>query len=718
MKKLFPLLSYFLLAVLFLIPSGPVSAEIRNPYVVDEKSPVLFGDSIEVSGYHGLENYKLEYVGEYAHITFTYTHNGWNYANYPPRLYVTALDPRATSTPAIRSMAVVYQLMQRTHNPEHTTDWYLYDVQFNATGYTVIVKRGGDVEIFNEHREINGLTGSDWVALANLYPIQELMFSQGYSMSFTPVPIRLIEPEPEIPDPIIIIPGIMDSAYKNAELVIDPILHTYDNLIATLVANGYEEGKDLFTFPYEWRNSNIITAKLLRDKVNEVQSVCKCQTVDLVAHSMGGLVARQYIQSGDYENDVDQLIFLGTPHKGVPKNYLTWEAGEFEPGLDGTLTGLFFEAEVLRNGYLTIFDYIRHRPILSVQELLPVFDYVKDNSTSVIREYPDNYPRNFFLENLNNSVLSLLNSGVKVTNIVGNSRENETIDVIRVIPTDHQIFWEHGEPEGFGAIIGDSGLERGMGDNTVTQLGSVLGGISSEEITASHNRIPTVAEAKIFHILTGKVASTTVDNGMGMDAKVLLLQLLSPIDFVITAPDGKKIGKNFENGSEYDEIPNAFYSGYRTNDEYITILDPLDGEYKIEVQGTDSGGEYEVLTSLVTPSTSTTKEILGLTESGQVTALEVSLDHSNPESIAPEKIVTLEVLLTDVVKSYELGWIKDEKTRDELIKKVQKIYKNDKKAGKNLAKVLSLDLRLYRQEKINERAYNIIKEDLEWLVNH
>ena len=46
-----------------------------------------------------------------------------------------------------------------------------------------------------------------------------------------------------------------------------------------------------------------------------------------MAHSMGGLVAREYTQSADYENDIDQLIFLGTPHRGSPKDYLAWEAG-------------------------------------------------------------------------------------------------------------------------------------------------------------------------------------------------------------------------------------------------------------------------------------------------------------------------------------------------------------------------------------------------------
>lgn len=440
MKKYILLFLLSLSLIVFLGGVELVSAEIKNPYVVDYKSPVLFGDSGEIGGYHGLENYTLDYVGGYAHITFTYTHVTTNqfccFASYPPSLYVTGVDPRATSTPTVKLLRVIYHLIQHTHNPTHTTDWYFYDIQFDATGYTVVVKRAGTTEIANFHMGIDGLSDSDWVALANLYPINavpEGTFNP-YSMSFTPVTLRetVVPPELEVPDPVIIVPGIMGSAYKNDQLVIDPILHTYDDLIATLDENGYTPDIDLFTFPYEWRDSNVFTANLLDDKIEQVKSVCDCDKVDLVAHSMGGLVARAYIQSVDYDEDVDQIIFLGTPHKGAPTAYLQWEAGKFPTTFFDTLIELFFEAEALRKGYATVFNYIHNRPILSVQELLPAFSYLKDKGTGAIRIYPNSYPQNYFLENLNNNISNLLNSGVKITNIVSNSGSN-TIEKIRVV---------------------------------------------------------------------------------------------------------------------------------------------------------------------------------------------------------------------------------------------------------------------------------------------
>ena len=263
----------------------------------------------------------------------------------------------------------------------------------------------------------------------------------------------------------------------------------------------------------------------------------------------------------------------------------------------------------------------------------------------------------------------------------------------------------------------DHGFEQGLGDGTVTTYGATLDNlIPNQEELDSHRRIPTVAEAKVFNILTGKIASTTFDHGFEISPIVLLLQLRSPIDFVITAPDGLKIGKNFSDGSEYNQIPNAFYSGYETDNEYITILNPLDGEYKIELQGTGDG-KYEVLTSYISDQISTTTETLGITVINQITDLSVNVDNQNPENMSSEKKVTLEILLLDINGAYDLGWIFDAKTRDYLLKKSEDMYKNGK-LDKRLAKGLLTDLKNFNKEKINELAYNLIKYDLEWLIDN
>lgn len=740
-------LLFYVLALTFLLGLVPnaLFAEIKNPYVIDEKPQVAFGDSVPVlvtttlpSGdmatttYFGLENYYKDYVEGYLHLSFTYTHSRCCFSSYPPRIYITDLDPRETNRPLIKYNQKIFRLLSIPIPPGHETDWYLYDIQFDANGYRLIVKMAGTLEIINEHRLITDLSETDWVALANLYPELLPPATNIYSMAFTPVTV--MESEPPRSNPMVIIPGIMGSAYKNGKLVIDPILHTYDDLIATLVANGYVEDEDLFTFPYEWRDSNVFSADLLDDKIDEIKTICGCQKVDIVAHSMGGLVARSYIQSFDYDSDVDQLIFLGTPHKGAPKAYLQWEAGESDIDIRSRIVNSFFLAEAIKHGYLGVFGYIRNRPILSVQELLPTFDYLKDNDTGLLRSYPTDYPTNSFIDSLNNNISKLLTSEVRVTNITGESEEDTTIERIRVVPTAHSLFWEHGEPDGFTSSFGDNGLERSVGDNTVTANSSFLNGFVNEEIAASHNRIPTVSAGQIVEILTGKESVQNVDTGVSIDPKILLLQLLSPIDAVITAPDGKKVGKNFETGQEYNEIPLAFYSGFETGDEYVTIPNPLDGDYQIEVIGTESGGEYGLLTSLISDDVSITKSVSGLTQFGQITDINLEVDNENPEEFTSEKLVTLEVLLSDINKAFDLGFISDERLKKKLIKQVEatmktetkiteeskskKIEKLWQKIDKKLLRALLIELKGYERGKINEQAYNIIKADLESLLNN
>ena len=133
--------------------------------------------------------------------------------------------------------------------------------------------------------------------------------------------------EPDFRDPVIIIPGILGSQEVFGIRVLDPIFGTYDSLFKTFEGNGYDYDENLFTFPYEWHDSNIEKAQMLAEKIRDIKGKNNWPKVDIVAHSMGGLLAREYIESDYYQNDVDQLITLGTPHNGAPEDYLAWDGG-------------------------------------------------------------------------------------------------------------------------------------------------------------------------------------------------------------------------------------------------------------------------------------------------------------------------------------------------------------------------------------------------------
>ncbi|MDP3762918.1 MAG: hypothetical protein Q8Q97_02500, partial [bacterium] len=456
----------------------------------------------------------------------------------------------------------------------------------------------------------------------------------GASMIFStslPIQATSFPPEPPKPDPVIIIPGILGSSDKNGVWVIDPIFHTYDDLIETLKANGYVEGANLFTMPYDWRQSNVLTAVQLENKIDEVETICQCAKVDLVAHSMGGLVARQYIQSDRYENDVDQLIFLGTPHLGAPKSYLMWEGGENDTDFQSRAVKFIVSREAKKAGFSSLFDYVRNKPIPSVQELLPIYDYLRDKSTGNLRTYPNNYPRNSFLENIKLGVNNLLR--VNASNIVGEQIINHTISSIRIISSPNLPLWENGYPDGFNGSTPDNGLERGLGDGTVPASSSEFLGGDLSILDSEHSALVTKAEGMVFKKLTGKDATTLIDHGFLINLKLLIIKILSPVDVLVIAPDGKRIGKDFNTSSEVNEIDGAFYSGFLTDNEYITIPNPLDGEYKIETQGTGSGS-YSVASGYISDSVLVDKDFTGNTSVGKLEELRLSVNNSVPENLA------------------------------------------------------------------------------------
>ncbi len=616
--------------------------------------------------------------------------------------------------------------------------------------------------------------------------------------------------EPPKPDPVIIIPGILGSSDKNGVWVIDPIFHTYDDLIATLKANGYAEGKDLFTFPYDWRQSNVITAVQLRDKINEVQNICQCAKVDLVAHSMGGLVARQYIQSANYENDVDQLIFLGTPHLGAPFAYLTWEGGELSTKtgdlrarIKDAASKFVLSREARKAGFANLFDYVRNKPISSVQELLPIYNYLRDKDTGNLRIYPNNYPQNTFLWGLKIGVASLFDK-VKITNIVGELDSGSTLNIIRVVSSPTTPLWEHGYPDGYDGSTADRGFEFGLGDATVPKNSSEFIVQDLNELSFGHNDLPTKAEGLVFKRLTNKTASILIDNGLSIIQKILIIKILSPIDVLVTAPDGKRIGKDFITNGEVNEIDGAFYSGFLTDDEYLTIPNPLDGEYKIETQGTGSGS-YTVATGYISDNVSVDKDFTAQTQQGLMTELDLTVNNANPTAldIKPKDttppsinilspasrdylrsetlpinvnvsdaesgvfsqtikfddrivnngdnidlffeklgahqvsastsdfignatasevkfriIATISSTISDIERAYSLDWISKKSVKNTLIKKLENIQNHNRAITQKNLKTFLAELERENPKNINVQAYNLLKEDINWLLNN
>ena len=171
--------------------------------------------------------------------------------------------------------------------------------------------------------------------------------------------------------PLIVIPGIlgtMPPSYDHGEF--DPQLGVYTPLMKQLEAIGYQEGVSLFRFPYDWRNTQSCDRALSarsdpRRAQREPRGLRRDRSsVDILAHSMGGLITRVYMQGQAwdlnnqniaYGNDIRKVIFAATPHRGFPEDYKTYEGNDWSDFLGETwalnlgMNGLLWPALVKKH---------------------------------------------------------------------------------------------------------------------------------------------------------------------------------------------------------------------------------------------------------------------------------------------------------------------------------------------------------------------------------
>jgi hypothetical protein len=99
----------------------------------------------------------------------------------------------------------------------------------------------------------------------------------------------------------------------------------YDGLINTLKSVVHDPARQFFKFPYDWRASNRWAAEALdafaRPRLHEWQkgNGGAQARLWLVCHSMGGLVARYFLEHLGGAAITRRLITIATPHRGAPK---------------------------------------------------------------------------------------------------------------------------------------------------------------------------------------------------------------------------------------------------------------------------------------------------------------------------------------------------------------------------------------------------------------
>jgi len=427
--------------------------------------------------------------------------------------------------------------------------------------------------------------------------------------------------------PVIIVPGMMGSSIGEYS--------PYPKLPVTWPATnlhihwpGYTGWKDLksyfltrglnvFECPWDWRMKiSEVYEHYLIPKINEALRISTTGKVYIVAHSMGGLVARAYIQGNKYadRNDVDMFVMVGTPSLGSCNPYYIWEGGN--PKLidditdSGPTSSLNIYSNTIQNLWEETYDKkgwsnFRHKAIRdfvhdkcpSLLQLMNTEDFLTDGSND--RSVTTAGNENTCLKDLNTDpdIARMSHDGangtVQVGLFVGN-KSGETIEKIIVhdLKADADLY-EDGRPK----LPNDIMLVWGNGDGTVpfasalwpyNEAWAALVAYDSEE---SHVKLIKDYVEEIYAFLAGDALAQSIETATvkGVEAgeaaiSVLSFSVTGQVRLCITDPTGNRSGVDPISGNPLEEIPDSRVI-FGVEGGEVGIEGPVGGTYSLTVFG-------------------------------------------------------------------------------------------------------------------------------------
>jgi len=484
-------------------------------------------------------------------------------------------------------------LQKWTTQKGHVLDRAFVNIPLNTISKVKIRVEGNNIKVFinNSFIPLINYTDNDNPILNGKIALAVIAGNSPSEVWFDNVVVKTLE---EGRDPLIFIPGLGGSwNHKEIFLGIDqpqsnwhktPFIKNYEALIQSLQNAGYVLNKDLFIFYYDWLQPVSQSADDLKNYINNVVQPAPDTKIDIVGHSLGGLVARTYLQNNLSSHKVDQLITVGSPHKGVPQVYRVWEGVELNHLSDPKeriAAGILLRLHGF--GYSNLVEAVRHF-IPSLKDLLFIDDYLVWSKNESIKPETTMFQQNNWLKNLGiNS--ELLNH---TTTIAGTNKD--TPRWLKIVPRtqlDKYLGkWEDGKP--IGEVFAS-------GDKTVLEESAQIAGaniinldnFNHGEIIETKTGIKTILE------LLGFPNTEVVEQTLSSFEPALVFTIASPANLRIIDPLGRKVGI----GVSPSQIPQAIFI---PEEKLIIIPQPKQGNYRVEIIGENSGGFYQLIIGQLT----------------------------------------------------------------------------------------------------------------------
>lgn len=355
-----------------------------------------------------------------------------------------------------------------------------------------------------------------------------------------------------------------------------PFTDVFDGLISQFAGSGYIEDTDLFVAPYDWRLDIRTSSDVLRGKINLVKNQTGSNMVDIIAHSMGGLLAKQYILDNG-SSTVNKLVFIGTPHLGAPKAAKALLFGD-DMSVPGLSPG---RVKYISQNMLSVYELLPSRVYIDQEYYYydhtqsGVFDYDKtkqflvDSGLSpILLQSADSF-HSGALDNFNIS-------GIDAYNINGCDTPTITTLIKRSI-SEYGMFLYEGD--------GIVPLSSSKAINAANDKTYYFKGIK-------HATMPSASGIKdvVTSIITG--ANITLPSNATQDSSVCrvtgdLVSVHSPVNLHIYDSSGNHVGRG-ENGDIEYEISGVAYEEIGEN-KFVFLPTSGGQTYQVELDGTGVG---------------------------------------------------------------------------------------------------------------------------------
>lgn len=162
---------------------------------------------------------------------------------------------------------------------------------------------------------------------------------KGSELLWADVPRMLLDIGDEFMDPLQFQQNLTpaDNSVIFTKLVDEPFPgeHYYDLIVNEFKNQDYVENETLFTFPYDWRYGvsgkfvdGTTNVDLLKNKIDAILQDTGASKIDVVAHSMGGLITKKYVIDNQTTHKINKAVFVGVPNTGAPEAIKTLLQGD------------------------------------------------------------------------------------------------------------------------------------------------------------------------------------------------------------------------------------------------------------------------------------------------------------------------------------------------------------------------------------------------------